>query len=97
MSPRMMADHMPDYLTAVLRRMAHRSSDAGAAARGGACDDAPDQATVVPEPGSPAELAAELARPSGFSGGGAGRKSSGDGARGGDGEREAGRDVEQGL
>ncbi len=22
-SPRMMADHMPDYLTAVLRRMAH--------------------------------------------------------------------------
>ena len=23
-SPRMMADHMPDYLTAVLRRMAHK-------------------------------------------------------------------------
>ena len=46
-SPRMMADHMPDYLTAVLRRMAHKSSDA--IARGGASrDEGPDQVYASP-------------------------------------------------
>ena len=48
--------------------------------------------TVVPEPGSPAELAAELSRPSGFCGGAGGQDGGREGAA-----REGGRDVEQGL